>query len=223
MGEAIDRSFAARLDCHYLVQAPDHVDERTPLVVALHGFSGNPEAMLRLTDRLFETRPVIAALQGPFQFFRSAAAREVGYGWITSRRPSESIRLHRDMVLHVLDEAGGQFGIPRERTLLLGFSQAVGLNYRFAAACPDAIRGVIAICGGLPSGWDDVAHQPIRAAVLHIAGRQDEIYPPSVTESYPEKLRRYAGDVEFRLIDGGHAMPAAGSAVVTPWLRRILT
>ena len=58
-------------------------------MVTLHGFGGNPEGMLKLTDRLFETRPVIAALQGPFQFFLSPAVREVGYGWITSRRPTQ--------------------------------------------------------------------------------------------------------------------------------------
>jgi predicted esterase len=223
MGEALDRCFPARLDCHYLLQAPDHVDERTPLVVTLHGFGGNPESVLKLTERLFDTRPVIAALQGPFQFFLSTAAREVGYGWITSRRPSESIRLHRDMVLHVLDEAGGQFGIPRERRLLVGFSQAVALNYRFAAASPETLRGVIAVCGGLPSGWDDLTDQPMRASILHIAGRQDEYYPLSVTESYPASLRRHAADVEFHLIDRGHWIPGSGSthrravAAAHPW------
>jgi phospholipase/carboxylesterase len=222
MGEALDRSFPARLDCHYLLQAPDQVDERTLLVVTLHGFGGNPESMLKLTGRLFDTPPVIAALQGPFQFFLSPTVRETGYGWITSRRPSESIRLHRDMVLQVLDEAGSQFGIPKERCLLAGFSQSVALNYRFAATCPDVIRGVIAICGGLPSDWDDGTYQPIRASVLHIATRQDEYYPLSVTESYPERLRRHAADVEFHLIDGTHWMPASGSTIVTPWLRRIL-
>jgi len=199
------------------------MDERTPLVAALHGFGGKPESMLKLTDRLFDTPPVIAALQGPYQFFLSAAVREVGYGWITNRRPSESIRLHRDMLLHVLDEAGAEFGIPAERRLLVGFSQSVALNYRFAAACPEAVRGVIAVCGGLPSDWDDGTYQPMRGSVLHIAARQDEYYPLSITESYPESLRRHAADVEFHLIDGGHWMPPSGSAIVTPWLRRILT
>jgi predicted esterase len=222
MGEAIDRSFPARLDCHYLLQAPGRVDHRTPLVVTLHGFGGNPEDTLRLTDRLFDTPPVIAALEGPFQFFLSPAAREVGYAWITNRRPGESIRLHRDMVLQVLDEVGGEFHIPRERRLLAGFSQSVALNYRFAASCPDALRGVIAICGGLPGDWDDGSHRPILASLLHIAARHDEYYPVSVSESYPERLRRHASDVEFHLIDGGHRMPSSGSAIVTPWLRRVL-
>jgi phospholipase/carboxylesterase len=221
MGETLDCRFSVPLDCHYLLRAPDHVDERTPLVVALHGFGGTPEDMLRRTDRLFATPPVIAALEGPYRFFLPAG-RDVGYGWITSRRADESIRLHRDMVLRVLEEAGAQFGIPAERRLLAGFSQSVALNYRFASSFPDAVRGVIAVCGGLPGDWDNGSYQPVRAAVLHIASREDEYYPPAVTESYPEKLRRHAADVEFHLIDGGHRMPSGGGAITAPWLRRVL-
>ena len=101
------------------------------------------------------------------------------------------------MVLHVLDEAGRQFGIPRDRRLLAGFSQAVALNYRFAATCPDTVRGVIAICGGLPSDWDEGVYQTVSAAVVHIARRQDEYYPSSVTEHYLERLRRRAATSRF--------------------------
>jgi predicted esterase len=222
MKDAIDRQFSARLDCHYLLQAPDVVDARTALVVALHGFSGNPESMLHLTARLFDRPPVLAALQGPYQFFLPAKNQEVGYGWITNRHPAESIRLHREMVLHVLDEAGRQFAIPPGRRLLLGFSQSVSLNYRLAATCPDAIRGVIAICGGLPGDWDEGDYQPVKAAILHIARSQDEYYPPAVTGHYAERLRRHAADVEFHLIDGGHQMPSDGKRLVSPWLRDML-
>ena len=222
MSDALDRSFSVRLDCHYLLRVPDVVDARTPLVVTLHGFGANPEGMLHLTARLFDTPPLIAALQGPYQFFLGAKNREVGYGWITSRHAAESIRLHRDMVLHVLDEAGSQFGIPPARRLLAGFSQAVALNYRCATACPGIVRGVIAICGGLPGDWDEGAYQPLSAAVLHIARRQDEYYPPNVTGDYPARLRRRAADVEFHLLDGGHHIPSDGARLVGPWLQRIL-
>jgi predicted esterase len=162
-------------------------------------------------------------MQGPFQFFLPAAAREVGFGWITNRRPAESIRLHHKMVLHVLGEVGDEFGIPKDRRVLVGFSQAVALNYRLAASCPDAVRGVIAICGGVPGDWENGPVQPIGASVLHIAARQDEYYPPGVTESYSKKLRRHAADVEFHLLDGGHRMPSNGATIVAPWLRRILS
>jgi predicted esterase len=104
------------------------MDERTPLVVTLHGFGGNPESMLTMTEWLFEVPPVVAALEGLFQFFLSTTAREVGYGWITNRRPAESIRLHHEMVLHILEDMGSEFGIPKDRRVLVGFSQAVALN-----------------------------------------------------------------------------------------------
>lgn len=217
-----DRVFSARLDCHYLLRAPEMIDARTPLVVTLHGFGATPETMLELTARLFGAPPVLASLRGPYQFFRSPGNPDVGYGWITGRDPAESIRLHRDMVSHVLEEAGHEFGIPPGRRLLAGFSQSVSLNYRLAATCPTAVRGVIAICGGLPGDWDTGDYREVRAAVLHIARRQDEYYPPAVTEQYAARLRQRAADVEFHLVEGGHQMPSRGDRLVEPWLERIL-
>jgi phospholipase/carboxylesterase len=126
------------------------------------------------------------------------------------------------MVLHVLHEAGREYGIPPERRLLLGFSQPVSLNYRFAAACPEAVRGVIGICGGLPSDWESGGRGQVHAAVLHIARREDEYYPPAVTEQYADRLRLRVKDVEFHMLEGGHRFPSAGSVIVEGWLGRIL-
>jgi predicted esterase len=223
MSDVVLRSFSARLDCHYLVRAPASMDRIGALVLALHGFGQNPETMLDLSAKLFDAPAVIAALQGPNQFFLGQNNREIGYGWNTSCRPEESIRLHHEMVSYVLAEMGREFAIPPERRLLVGFSQPVSLNYRFAASCPDAIRGVVGICGGLPGNWETGDYQPVKAALLHIARRDDEFYPPAVSEQYAGRLRRRAVDVEFHLLDGGHRMPSTGGLPVNPWLRRILT
>jgi predicted esterase len=215
----MDRTFSARLDCHYLLHAPERPDT---LVVALHGFGQTAETMLELTAKMFGPRHAIASLQGPNQFFLGNDTRHVGYGWITNRRPQESIRLHHDMVSHVLNEAGSELGIPAQRRILIGFSQPVSLNYRFAATFPAAVCGVVAICGGLPSDWESGAYQAVSASVLHIARREDEYYSPSVTEQYPTRLRLRVKDVEFHLLDGGHRMPSQGGPLVESWLGRIL-
>jgi phospholipase/carboxylesterase len=217
-----DRAFSARLDCHYLLLQPPTVNPQTPLVVTLHGFGSNPETMLLLTARLFDPQPLIVSLQGPNQFFIGAGTRDVGFGWITNRCPSESIRLHHEMVGHAAEEIGREFGIPRQRSFLCGFSQSVGLNYRFVATYTDLFRGVIAICGGLPGDWDDGSYQKVAASVLHISRRSDEYYPPEVTCGYADRLRRRAADVEFHLIEGGHQMPSGGQKIVGPWIRRIM-
>jgi predicted esterase len=222
MPDVADQSFSARLDCHYLLLPPDSVDLRTVLVVALHGFGADPETMLHLTARLFANSAVVASVQGPNQFFLRPSMGDVGYGWITNRRPAESIRLHHEMVLHVLTDAGRRFSIPQERRFLVGFSQPVALNYRFAATHPDAVRGVVGICGGLPSDWEDGEYQNVSASLLHISRTSDEYYPPHITEHYPERLRRRAADVEFHLIEGKHQVPSDGSRIIGPWLERIL-
>ncbi len=215
-------TFSARLDCRYLLRPPAPAGPATLLVAALHGFGQTPDSMLHLTAKMFGAQHAIASIEGPNQFFLDAKAQEVGFGWITSRHPSSSIRLHHDMVRHVLNDAGREYGIPPERRILLGFSQPVSLNYRFAATCPDAVRGVVAVCGGLPGDWETGAYEPVKAAVLHIARREDEYYPPAVTEQYPARLRLRVMDLEFHLLDGGHSMPSRGHTLVESWLQRIL-
>src|ERR1035438_5439002 len=87
-------SFTARLDCRYLLHTPEAVDDRTMLVVTLHGFSANPEVMLRLTALMMGPRHVIAAVQGPNQFYLAQGSSDVGYGWSAEVRPGNSQRVH---------------------------------------------------------------------------------------------------------------------------------
>ena len=216
------RTFTARLDCRYLVQAPQAVDGRSALVATLHGFGANPEVMLRLTASMLGPHYVMVALEGPNQFYLSQQSRDVGYGWATHKHPESSVRLHHDMLLNVLNEAGREYGIPPARRILIGFSQPVGMNYRFAATHPDEIRGVIGICGGIPRNWEEGSYCAVSAALLHIARREDEFYKPEVTERYAERLRLRAADVEFHMLDGGHRFPSKAKPIVDQWLDRIL-
>ncbi len=214
-------TFSARLDCRYLLHVPRAIGDRTLLAVTLHGFSANPEVMLRLTTLVMGEDQVIAAIEGPNQFYLSPNSNEVGYGWATHKHPESSVRLHHDMLLHVLNEAGREYGIPAERRILIGFSQPVGMNYRFAATYPDEIRGVIGICGGVPRNWEEGPYRRVTAALLHIARREDEFYKPEVTEKYAERLRLRAADVEFHMLEGGHRFPSKAKVIVDPWLERI--
>jgi predicted esterase len=214
------RTFTARLDCHYLLDAPAETPARPLLVSALHGFGSNAEVMLRLSRSMLGPAPVIASIEAPSQFYTSSGAdSQIGFSWGTRAHWSESVRLHHDMVRHVLDEAGTRFGIGPERRVLLGFSQPVGLNYRFAATYPDEVRGVIGICGGVPRDWEDGGnYQSVRAALLHIARIEDEFYPRAVAEKFPRRLRHRAASVEFHMLEGGHRFPSKAGPIVERWL-----
>ncbi len=218
------RTFSAPLDCHYLLAKPGVVDDRTLLVTALHGYGMNAGTMLRLTALWFPEH-IIAAIQGPSAFFLSTRtpASEIGFSWATPDHAASWIRLHHEMLLRVMEEVGQQYRIPRERRILVGFSQPVGLNYRFTATHPDAVRGVIGICGGMPGNWEQGPYREVSAALLHIARREDEFYAPGVTEQYPNRLRLRANDVEFHMLDGGHRFPSKGKPLVESWIERVFT
>src|SRR3954469_22561132 len=62
-------SFSARLDCHYLVRAPEAAGPQTLLFVTLHGFGQTPEIILPLTEKLVSRQHVIAAIEAPSAFF----------------------------------------------------------------------------------------------------------------------------------------------------------
>jgi predicted esterase len=216
------RMFEARLECRYLLHAPERVDDRTLAVLALHGYGSNPDVMLRLTKSMLGPDRAIAAIQAPSQFFTGhPSAGETGYCWATPAHPESSVRLHHEMVLRVAGEMAARFGIRANRRLLIGFSQPVGLNYRFAATHPDEVRGVIGICGGMPKNWETGEYRKVSAGLLHIARREDEIFPPAVTEKYADRLRSRAGDVEFHLLDGGHKFPSKAGPIVERWIGRV--
>ena len=86
--------------------------------------------MLRLTTLSVGTGHVVAALEGPFpHYIRTDAAahsREVGYSWGVHTRHADAIRLHHAFVIAARDQLCARFGIPRQRTVLVGFSQSVG-------------------------------------------------------------------------------------------------
>jgi predicted esterase len=215
-----NRSFRTTLDCHYLVSPPERAEHAPLLIAALHGFGSNPEVMLRLTRNLIGSGHVLAAVQAPHPFYLTPN-QEVGYCWATHRHSEESVRLHHAMLLHVLAELGDEYEIPRARRVLVGFSQPVGLNYRFSATYPEEVGGVIGICGGIPKNWEAGPYRDVTASLLHIARREDEFYKPEVTEHYAQRLRLRARDVEFQLLEGGHRFPSKAGPIVNGWLERV--
>jgi predicted esterase len=221
--------FTARLECRYLLhippQTPDQLDDNSLLIITLHGYSSNPEAMLRLTAGLVGDCHVIAALEAPNQHYVSDGLPNrqsvPGYNWGISPHWDSAVRLHHDMLLHTLGSLKKRFQTETDRCLLVGFSQPVGLNYRFAGTHPGEVAGIIGICGGVPRDWEEDKYRPLEAAVLHISRDQDEFYPVEAVKKFPERLRRHAADVEFHLMEGPHRFPSKAGGIVRPWIQRV--
>ncbi len=96
----------------------------------------------------------------------------------------------------------------------MGFSQPVGLNYRFIGTHPEEAGGVIGICGGVPKDWAEDKYKPVAAPILHISRSEDEYFPTDYVKGFPDRLRQHARDVEFHLLPGGHRFPSKAKPII---------
>lgn len=226
------------LDAAYLLHVPPAVGERTLLVLTLHGYGSNPEVMLRLSVPAVGEDCIVASLRAPNQAYASAGpsasgspaatagptSDAVAYNWGTRRHPELNIKLHHDIVRAVAAQLRARFSdisIDASRTLLMGFSQPVGLNYRFIGTYPAEAGGVIAICGGVPKDWAEDKYQPVTAPILHISRSEDEYFPADYVRGFPDRLRAHASDVEFHLLSGAHRFPSKAAPIIRAWRERV--
>ena len=213
------------MECRYLLHTPHPLEHNPLLVICLHGYSSNPEAMLRLTIGLVGDRHIVAALEAPNQHYTNSglpnAESVPGYNWGIRPHWESSVRLHHTILKTALALLRERFRMPVKRCLLVGFSQPVGLNYRFIATHPEEAAGVIGICGGVPRDWEENKYHAVKAALLHISRDQDEYYPIKTVSTFEERLRKRATDVEFHLIPGPHRFPSKASDFVRPWIDRV--
>lgn len=219
-----ERYTEQRINLYYDLYVPDTgVQGPRPLLIALHGYEGNKESMMALARKINSDDLVIASLQGPNSFFvRSESEPErprIGFGWMMQYKAQETIELHHRTVLSMIDQITAEHEIDRQLIFLLAFSQSVSLNYRFAFTHPDMVRGIIAVCGGIPGDWDQDKYHDTDTDVLIVAGETDEFYPMSRTRTFKDAIARRARSVEYRSFPVGHVFPRESLPIIDAWIK----
>src|SRR3972149_2681527 len=149
---------------------------RRPALIALHGYGGNRESLLAFAARLVGEGWVVAALQGTHQHAvrRQGGGLRAVYGWGTQGDQEANQALHHAFLLAVIRDLVRACRADPRRIFLFGFSQSVGLNYRFVFTQPGRIRGVVAVCGGGPGDWEtNPRYRESATDVLHLSRSKD--------------------------------------------------
>ena len=220
----IEKSTPQQINLYYDLYVPDREPERPrPLLIALHGYEGNKESMMALACKVNSDDYVIASVQGPNSFF-AADAREqkrprIGFGWMMQYKAAETIELHHKMLLSVIEQTRSHLPIDTNSIFLLAFSQSVALNYRFTFTHAGVVRGVIAVCGGIPGDWSEDKYRNSDTDVLIIAGENDEFYPSERTRGFKDALASRARSVEYVSFPTGHVFPRESLPVINDWMR----
>jgi phospholipase/carboxylesterase len=220
--EPVERAINAQINLYYDVIPA--ASQPAPLLIALHGYGACKWHAMREAKMIAPDGFALAALQGPHQHLREPKEKggplRFGFGWLTNFHPEDSVAIHHQALLDMIAALTDEGIANRDRIFLLGFSQSCALNYRFGFTHPEVLRGMIGIAGGLPGDWEtSELYQPTEATVFHLAGKNDEYYPPSRVESYESQLRQRAKDVEFRSYDAGHEISPEMQADIGTWLQ----
>ena len=219
-----DQTLSARINLYYDLQPA--VDFHAPLLIAMHGYGAFKEQMMREAQQMAPDGFAIASLQGFHQHMKEprqpGGPPRYGFGWLTSYRSEESLAVHHQAVLDLIDKLAGEGVADPSQVFLLGFSQSCALNYRFAFTYPERLRGVVGICGGIPGDWETSAvyRQAPRLAVFHLAGTEDEFYPPSRVADYEKQLGTRARSVASKSYHATHEIVPEMRSDVKQWLAR---
>jgi phospholipase/carboxylesterase len=164
-------------------------------MVMVHGRGATAEDILELAVELNRTGFAYLAPQAannswyPQSFLAPIASNEP---WLSSALDRLSTVLQR------VEEGG----IPRERTILLGFSQGACLALEFAARHAQRYGGVVALSGGLigPDGTPrDYPGSFAGTPVFLGCSDRDPHIPKERVQQSAEVLRRLGADVTMRL------------------------
>jgi phospholipase/carboxylesterase len=218
-----ERTIKAEVKIYYDLQAPQQTP--APLLIALHGYGASKRQMMREARVMAPPDFAIAAIQAPHQHLKEpkepGGPLRFGFGWLTNFHPEESVAIHHQAVLDLIETLVAEGIVDRQKIFLLGFSQSCALNYRFAFTHADQLRGVIGICGGLPGDWQtNESYKSTTAAVFHLAGNQDEFYTPARVADYAEQLRQRARDVRFKSYEAGHDLVPEMREDIHAWLAK---
>ncbi len=226
--EPLERRVVAEFPCYYDLYVPEG-EKSKPLIIALHGYGGDKTSMMKLARRINEKDFAIAALQGPHQHLvmptKESPQLGYGFGWLSNFKPEDSVVLHHRLVNQIIDELGASGQADVSRVFLMGFSQACGVNFRYAftqtGTHPGRVRGVVAICGGIPGDWEQPGkYEGEQLDVLYIATERDEFYTPERMRQNAEALKSRARSVDLQFFDAKHEVPREAYAVIDEWLRR---
>lgn len=223
----MERFIASPIRCYYELELP-HAERRRkrwPLLIAMHGYEGNKDSMMRLARRIADGRMVVISLQGPQQFFIRGGDDtknfRVGFGWGTTYKMDESVALHHRNVRALIALAARRYGADRHRVFLLAFSQASSYNYRFVFTHPREVRGAIAVCGGVPGDWkENPKYQRARTHVLHIAATQDVWYTREKNLQFRRELAERAASLDFRFYNSTHRFPRTSIPHIRQWIEK---
>lgn len=216
-----DLKIPVEINLYYDFYKPEKAEKPSPLLIAVHGYGAHKHYMMREARQIASPEFAIVSIQAPYQHYRETdKGYKVGFGWLTDYKSDESIALHHDFILRIIEKLANESEINFSEIYLFGFSQACALNFRFAFTHPDLLRGVLGVCGGIPSDLEENSiYHPTRSDVFYLYSRNDEFYPLEKFQAFDDKLRDYLPNYQSQSYNAKHEITNDMREDMREWLK----
>ncbi|CAN5407229.1 hypothetical protein BH10ACI1_BH10ACI1_04600 [soil metagenome] len=216
-----DLFIKAEIKLYYDLYLPEDLKEPAPLLIAVHGYGAHKHYMMREARLVAPANFAVVSLQAPYQHFRRTDdGYKIGFGWLTDYKSNESIPLHHNFILEIVEKLRRENVIDMSRIYLYGFSQACALNFRFAFTFPAFLRGIIGVCGGIPGDLEtNEIYQPLPADVFYLYADNDEIYLLEKYEIFNEKLKNRLNNFTSKQYKAKHEITKDMRDDIKMWLK----
>jgi len=179
-----------------------------PVIMLLHGWTGDENAMWIFASRLPENHLLIAP-RGPYK------TPYKGYSWYPVKRgniwPSlEDIKPAVDNLLNLMEVWPDSPAADFSQLRLAGFSQGAAMAYTTALLYPDRVISLAGLAGFMPEGASKHIHNhPLDGMPIFIShGKEDELVPIEKAREAVSLLERSGAKVTYCEHDVGHKLNA---------------
>ena len=185
---------------------PD-VPEKSPLILMLHGWTGDENSMWVFANRL----PDKSTLVAPRGLYPAPAG---GYGWHEHKvKVMPWVDDFQPAIQALLDLLTPPNFPEADLTSIhvVGFSQGAALTYALALQHPALIKDLAGLSGFLPEGSIALArNRPLTGKRVFIAhGTQDDMVPVERARQAAETLEQAGAQVNYCEDDVGHKLSAS--------------
>jgi phospholipase/carboxylesterase len=171
-------------------------DHPWPLLLTLHGGSGNDEDFLWTWLTYAKSRGYLLV-----------SAKSFGPTWFPWDAPS---------LMFILDEVQERYHVDRERILLTGLSDGGSFSYEVGFAWPERFGGLAVVAGILRPHQRSAQASQLPVYVVH--GAQDQLFPVAYIRLVVDKLREWRHNVTYHELAGfGHAYPPGENTPILDW------